>query len=95
MIDLSQETYDSGVNEPLQARALLEHARKIGRSKMARLENRSEIFRSKIARLENRSEIFCSEMARLENGSNFSKMKKMKVEFCNTILTYVIAACLY
>ena len=27
-----------GVNEPLQARALLEHARKIGRSKMARLE---------------------------------------------------------
>ena len=26
------------VNEPLQARASLEHARKIGRSKMARLE---------------------------------------------------------
>ena len=30
--------YSRGVNEPLQARALLEHARKIGRSKMARLE---------------------------------------------------------
>ena len=27
-----------GVNEPFQAQALLEHARKIGRSKMARLE---------------------------------------------------------
>ena len=85
---------DRGVNEPLQARAWLEHARKYSRSKVARLENRSKIFGSKMARLENRSKIFRSKMARLEKCSNSSQIKKMKTEFSPTLLP-LCDCCMY
>ena len=70
------------VNEPLQARAWLEHARQNSRSKVARLEKRSKSFGSKTARLENRSK-----MARLENHWNSSQIQKMKTEFSLTLLS--------
>ena len=61
------ELSGSDGNEPLLARALLELARKIGRSKVARLENARKIGRSKMARLEKRSKNFGSNSTRLEN----------------------------
>ena len=86
------------VNETCQkfliARALLEHARKNSRSKVARLENRSKIFGSKMARLENRSKIFRSKMARLEKCSNSSQIQKMKTEFSPTLLP-LCDCCMY
>ena len=51
---LIEPNYDvSGVNKLLQARAFLEHARKISGSKLAQLENARKFGHSKMARLEN------------------------------------------
>ena len=61
------EPITSDGNVPLLARAMLELARKIGRSKVARLENARKIGCSKMARLEKRSKNFGSNSTRLEN----------------------------
>ena len=76
----------SGVNEPLQARALLELARKIACSKTARLENGSKKFCSKGARLENGSEKLSSKTARLEIGSKNSKHQNIQSLFLCTFI---------
>ena len=76
----------SGVNEPLQARALLELARKIACSKIARLENGSKKFCSKGARLENGSKKLSSKTARLEIDSKNSEHQNIQNYFLYTFI---------
>ena len=62
----------SGVNEPLHARALLEHARKIGRSKMARLKTARRF----LARTRSSNENFGS-LTALMYSTKMAKCAKM------------------
>ena len=75
--------------EPLQARALLELARKIGCSKVARLENGSKKSFSKDARLEIGSKKSSSKIARLE----IDRVKIEKVMFFVNFLRFFNNLC--
>ena len=82
--------------EPLQARALLELARKIGRSKVARLENARKFGRSKMARLEKCSKNFGSNSTRLENDLIYSQSQNGKsCIICTFLKVFQVISIMY